>query len=205
MSKIISIVLAVLFSFMLFVGMTFLIKPEARKIDGAESADPIVFTYDDEQDNPGHIKRVLPKKEIEIQPKTASTIRERAKPNKPQVVFERLASLDPNGISISPVSFDSSATKNGDAIPRIRINPLYPPDAARDGIEGYVTFSFDISELGRPTNIKIIDAKPRGRFERSARRALRKWKYDPKVKNEKAVMQLDQTVTLVFQLESALL
>ena len=57
---------------------------------------------------------------------------------------------------------------------------------------------FEISELGRPVNVTVVESKPRGYFEKSARKALKKWKFDPKrVENDRH----SQEVTLAFQLE----
>lgn len=63
--------------------------------------------------------------------------------------------------------------------PIVKIKPKYPRDAAKEGVEGWVSFSFDINEVGGVENIVVLDASPKGIFEREARRALRKWKYRP--------------------------
>jgi len=207
MSKIISVILAITFSFFVFVGMTMLIEPDAMAAPPEVVTKNISFNFDDIDEPPNRIKRILPKEEKELTPPEAFTKVAAISSPSPKPKFERVSINQDTGIGISIVNTGTSwgGGGNGEATPRVRINPSYPPVAAREGLEGYVTLSFDISEMGRPVNVSVIDAKPRGIFERSARRALKKWKYDPKKVDNKAVSQLGQSVTLVFQLESELL
>jgi len=95
---------------------------------------------------------------------------------------------------------DFTGPTQGDAMPIVRVNPKYPITAARDGIEGWVTLSFTIDELGRVTDISVMDANPKRIFNQEARKALKKWKYKPKLKDGKAVKQLNQSVLLEFKL-----
>jgi len=85
-------------------------------------------------------------------------------------------------------------------MPLYRVEPRYPSRALKQGAQGWVKLSFSIDTLGRPIDIKVMDAKPRRLFERSAVKALRKWKYQPKLEEGKAIMQVNQTVTLEFKL-----
>jgi protein TonB len=71
--------------------------------------------------------------------------------------------------------------RDGDATPIVRIDPKYPPEAARDGKEGWVELSFTINEVGGVEDVEVIEADPKRIFDREAKRALRKWKYRPKV------------------------
>lgn len=89
---------------------------------------------------------------------------------------------------------------NQQAMPLYRVEPRYPSRAMKQGAQGWVKISFTIDTLGRPVDIKVIDAKPRRLFESSAVTALRKWKYQPKLEEGKAIMQVNQTVTLEFKL-----
>jgi len=91
--------------------------------------------------------------------------------------------------------------RDGDATPIVRIEPKYPPQAARDGKEGYVTLSFTINEIGGVEDVKVIDAKPKRVFDKEAKRALRKWKYKPKVVEGKPLRQPGLTVRLDFTMD----
>jgi protein TonB len=57
------------------------------------------------------------------------------------------------------------------------IDPDYPTIARRAGIEGWVDVDFAIAPTGQPVGIEIVDAEPRGVFERSAVEAVRRWRF----------------------------
>jgi protein TonB len=90
--------------------------------------------------------------------------------------------------------------RDGDATPIVRIEPKYPTQAARDGKEGWVQLSFTINELGGVDDVKVIAAEPKRIFNREAIRALRKWKYRPKIVDGKPEKQPGITVQLDFTL-----
>jgi protein TonB len=49
-------------------------------------------------------------------------------------------------------------------------------------VEGYAVANFNVTDRGRVTNIRIIDAKPRGLFEQPMIESLQHWLYQ---KNDK--------------------
>ncbi|MBA5763576.1 energy transducer TonB [Vibrio sp. 404] len=104
-----------------------------------------------------------------------------------------------DGLAISAPSFGDFGV-NQQAMPLYRVEPRYPAKALRRGAEGFVVLRFTIDPTGRPMNIEVVDANPRRMFEKEAIRALRKWKYQPKVENGDALAQLGQTVRLEFKL-----
>ncbi len=55
-------------------------------------------------------------------------------------------------------------------IPVIRLKPLYPMRARMLGIEGWVKVKFVVNEDGHTSNIEILDAKPKGIFEKKYKR-----------------------------------
>jgi protein TonB len=91
--------------------------------------------------------------------------------------------------------------RDGDATPIVRIEPKYPIQAARDGKEGWVTLSFTINEIGGVEDVEVVEAEPKRIFDKEARRALRKWKYKPKVVDGKAMRQPGLTVRLDFKMD----
>ena len=84
--------------------------------------------------------------------------------------------------------------------PRIRVDPRYPASAASHGIEGFVRLSFGVSVSGEVVDIQIIDSEPRNTFDRAAKQALRKWRYQPKIVGGSAVGMDGLQVQLDFSL-----
>ena len=97
----------------------------------------------------------------------------------------------------------SSMMRDGDATPIVRIEPRYPVQAARDGLQGWVRLRFSIMEDGSVDEVEVIEAEPRRVFDREAIRALRRWKYSPKVVDGKALKQTGMQVQLDFTLDMA--
>lgn len=76
---------------------------------------------------------------------------------------------------------------DGDYLPIVKVQPIYPRRAAERGIEGYVLLEFTVTELGTVENPVIIEEEPKGYFGRAALNAARKFKYKPKVMNGEPV------------------
>ncbi len=91
---------------------------------------------------------------------------------------------------------------DGDAQPIVRVEPKYPIDAATAGTTGYVIMEFTILADGTTDNIQVVEEEPRRTFGREAVRALKKWKYRPKVVDGEAVEQPGIRVRLDFNLDS---
>jgi protein TonB len=93
------------------------------------------------------------------------------------------------------------APSDTDVIPLVRVNPQYPRQAAQQKVEGWVQVGFTISVTGSVKNAKVIKAQPAGIFERAAIRAIRKWKYKPKIEEGKPVERFNVRVQLTFELQ----
>jgi protein TonB len=93
-------------------------------------------------------------------------------------------------------------TAEGDIIPIVRINPIYPREAAIAGTEGWVKLEFIITETGTVKSPKVIDAQPPRVFNREAIRAILKWKFKPRVVDGVAV-ERTATQTIDFKLENS--
>ncbi|MDP2633419.1 MULTISPECIES: TonB family protein [unclassified Pseudoalteromonas] len=76
--------------------------------------------------------------------------------------------------------------------PIMRIEPLYPTQAAEQGISGSVVLKYDISPTGKTQNVSVVSATPENVFNKEAKRALKKWEYKPSDSGFKNVLvQLD--------------
>ena len=115
--------------------------------------------------------------------------------------------IDSGGVSVATPTFDStgmgqiSVGSDRDVIPLVRINPDYPQRARSRGIEGWVQVEFTITPAGTVTDAKVVDADPKGLFERAALDAIGRWKYNPKVVDGRAMERRGVGVVLTFKLE----
>ncbi|MFT4941206.1 MAG: protein TonB [Paraglaciecola sp.] len=94
----------------------------------------------------------------------------------------------------------SFGIENGDVRPIVRVEPKYPLDAARNGIEGWVKLTFSIDTLGQVINAEVLEADPKRTFDRAALRALKKWKYKPQIVDGKPLTKDGLIVMLDFKL-----
>ncbi len=80
-----------------------------------------------------------------------------------------------------------------------RIPPRYPYRAARKKIEGWVKVSFVITVQGTVQDAVVVDAKPKGIFDKAALQAILKWRFKPRINNGKPVAtRADQTINFTL-------
>jgi protein TonB len=89
---------------------------------------------------------------------------------------------------------------DSDVVPLVRVDPQYPPKARQRRIEGWVEIEFTIGPAGTVENPKVIGAYPPTVFEQAALRAVRRWRYNPKVVDGVAVKRPGVQVRLRFEL-----
>ncbi|TVS17716.1 MAG: energy transducer TonB [Gammaproteobacteria bacterium] len=93
------------------------------------------------------------------------------------------------GIDIGSVAMDTGMDiggargfqSDGDYLPIVRVEPVYPRRALTRGIEGYVLLEFTVSETGSVVDPKVVEAQPPGIFDRAAIQAALRFKYQPRV------------------------
>ncbi|TLU64865.1 energy transducer TonB [Thalassotalea litorea] len=196
----VSILLGVAVTFGLFVFMAFLISGGAKRNAGDQEQVIIDIVSTPPKSNVQERKRVPPPPPPP--PKT---------PPKPQApepdTSNNNAGLSFNvpGVELSGASAGMEGPgagfgRDGEATPIVRIEPKYPIQAARDGKEGWVQLSFTINEVGGVDDVTVIAAEPKRIFDKEAKRALRKWKYKPKIVDGKPIKQPGMTVQLDFKM-----
>ncbi|MCL9781274.1 energy transducer TonB [Vibrio sp. S4M6] len=104
-----------------------------------------------------------------------------------------------NGIAISVPTL-GVAGGSQQAMPIYQEKPRYPMIARQRKIEGYVLLKFNIDKEGRPTDIEVVEAKPKRIFDRNAIQSLRNWKYQPKIVDGQAVVQKGYVQKIEFKM-----
>lgn len=77
--------------------------------------------------------------------------------------------------------------------PLVRVPPEYPMAALIRKQEGYVLMRFRVTETGSVADPEVLRSDPPGVFDRAARRAVLKFKYQPQFANGKPVSVMTYT------------
>lgn len=97
-------------------------------------------------------------------------------------------------------SLGTGAGSDRDVVPLVRVDPEYPPRAKQQGIEGWVDIEFTISPVGTVQDAVVIGSNPSFVFDRAALRAVRKWRYNPKIEDGVAIARAGIQVRLRFEI-----
>lgn len=127
------------------------------------------------------------------QPREVSSKRDPKAPQKPQQEMQQdISRLSASSSAVGDVSFsveipDIEIDMGGsiqiarELTPLVRIPADYPMAALAKHIEGFVELRFTVTETGSVANPEVLRAEPPGIFDRAARRAVLKWKYQPQM------------------------
>lgn len=203
------VLLSALISFAVVIGLFLLMNSLINAVSDPDDKEiiKIEVAFVDEEKKVQRKERRIPKKPPP--PKEPPPPQQQQEQQKQKVVTALVnieidnldTSLDGQGIYIGGLGAgqtDFSGFGDGEAIPWHISQPVYPMKARQKSIEGHVRFKFDIGADGTPSNITIIEEKPRGIFRKEARKAIRKWKFKPKVVNGQPVIQRGMTYKLEF-------
>ncbi|NKF51798.1 energy transducer TonB [Shewanella sp. WXL01] len=197
---IVSLIIGAAVTFGLFVFMAFLVGGGAKRADTSTDT-PVIEISMEQQDTKVQDKpRVKPKPPTPPeQPPLPDTPPPESSSDIDTSMSFNMGSVASGGVNTG-FKLGNMMTRDGDATPIVRIEPQYPIAAARDGKEGWVQLSFTINEVGGVEDVKVIKAEPKRLFNREAIRALKKWKYKPKIVDGKPLKQPGMTVQLDFTL-----
>lgn len=171
-------------TFGLFLVMNFLVAGDGE-VDLNENNRPrfvdVVQDIDDQP--PQRLERQVEKPpEVEAPPPEIDTpLVDVQGPDKLNLSIGRANS----GANIDLGQINLGASTDGDYLPLVRVQPQYPRRAQERGIEGYAIVELTVAADGTvPTeSIIVIEADPKGYFERAAIKAAQKFKYKPKIIN----------------------
>lgn len=94
----------------------------------------------------------------------------------------------------------------GEYMPIVKVAPQYPRRAIARDIEGYVTVSFTVTKTGRTRDVVVLEAVTKegeatSVFDRAAKAAAEKFKYQPRVEDGVAVEVYGVKNRFVFEME----
>ena len=198
-----SSMLACAITFLLFWMMQALVVVEERRVTGTPGIKliPSLSVHQPIRAQPPRTpKPVLPK--LNNKPQTPSVVPSPKTDLRESAIFpigplESQAPLEPNPSGTQDGELDRSA------IALVRIPPTYPERALRRGIEGRVLVEFTISRSGAVENPIILAAEPTPIFNASALKAIRQWRYNPKIENGVAVPQHGIQISIPFRRDSS--
>jgi len=81
----------------------------------------------------------------------------------------------------------TGVTVDEEVVALVRIAPMYPSRAARIGIEGWVKMEVIIDHTGAVEKVTVLKAHPSNIFNRAAIKAMKRWRFRPKMVGGKAV------------------
>ena len=99
---------------------------------------------------------------------------------------------------IPPVPWHGVVSAN--EVPLVRVDPDYPRRLQASGVEGWVQLQFTILGSGAVTDVVVVDADPKGVFDAAAMKAVRQWKYSPRIDEGRAVERRGVSVVVRFDL-----
>lgn len=105
------------------------------------------------------------------------------------------------GLELASATNLGAGGADRDVVPLVRVEPQYPMRAQARGIEGWVELMFTITPVGTVDDVVVTAAYPGTVFNQAAIQAVRKWKYNPRVKDGVAVRRPGVRVRLKFELE----
>lgn len=78
-------------------------------------------------------------------------------------------------------------TSDGEYLPIVKVQAVYPRRALQRGIEGYVVVEFTVTKQGTVRDPYVVEAQPESIFDQAAKDAVLKFKYKPRVVNGEPV------------------
>ncbi len=145
-------------------------------------------------------KREPPKREKPDAPPPPPQMNMAKAMNPGEAVGEIVPMVD-TGMELEQATSLSAGGADTDVVPLVRVDPEYPPRARQQGLEGWVDIEFTISPVGTVQDARVIGSQPTFVFDRAALKAVRRWRYNPRVENGVAVARAGVKVRLRFELK----
>jgi protein TonB len=177
--------LAVVTTMALFLTMKVLVTGQDYEIEDELASIGIDFVRVERDEDVNTKDRALkrPSQQKPDEPPPPPKLTQTQRPNMDKASMS--ADMSQFGLS----GMNLNAPVDGDTLAIVRVLPRYPSRALSRGIEGWVLLEFTIDQLGQATDLIVVEADPKGVFDRAAVNAIKKWKYRPKTENGRPTMR----------------
>lgn len=185
MRLMVSSFLAAAFTLMLFYAMQSLINNAGVQMDEIEGGYVLDFV------------RIKDTEKIEVDEENSARLpNPQAPPPMPDQMDEDRVKpgqlqLNLSGVNISNqldigggIGFDNI---DGDYLPLVKVAPTYPRRALRRGLEGWVIIEFTVDKTGKVIDPMVVESNPPNVFDNAALKAVLRFKYKPRVVDDKPV------------------
>ncbi|MCF6293155.1 MAG: energy transducer TonB [Robiginitomaculum sp.] len=177
--------MAAIITISLFLIMKFMVTLDMQALPEKEENPRFDINPVVEEKDP-RIRDEKIKREVEVTPPPALPQIEKTVSSLPTASIANSSWAIPNLDKVGIAGMQAKFKIDRDIQPIFRSNPAYPLNAQARNLEGNCSAVFDVGINGSPFNIKVNCTA--SVFERSARNAISKWKYNPKIANGKAVI-----------------
>jgi protein TonB len=82
------------------------------------------------------------------------------------------------------------------------VAPIYPPQALSRRLEGEVRVRITVDTAGRVADAQVISGTPAGVFDQAAVNAVRKWRFEPVVRDGRPI-EASVATTIRFKPDDA--
>jgi periplasmic protein TonB len=117
----------------------------------------------------------------------------------------KFTTIDFPGPTIGKSGFTNNSgmgtLNDSEAIPVFTLPPEYPRVALISGDEGWVELSFTINSDGTVSDPTVVDSKPKRLFDKAALKAIKRWKFKPKMVDGKPVSTIATRYRIDFSLD----
>lgn len=198
---VLSIMLAFIVTFALFWLMQYLIATGNKERDESSSSSLLEFVRipRDESVNTRKPKPEKPPAPDEPPPTPPPPSMDNVSPEA-DTVNVSAPKVNAN-INLSASGF-GLAPSDGDYLPIVKVQPIYPRRAQSRGIEGYVIVQYTVTKQGTTRNVHVVEAKPPGIFDRAAIQSAQKYKYKPRVVDGQPIEVPGVQTKITFVLEN---
>ena len=135
----------------------------------------------------------VPPKEVQIQPNLIV--------DQPELDPQETVQSTWSDFKIGNPDRDLIRLDNSQLVLALGFPPEYPSSAITRGIEGYAVVGFSVNAAGQVFDAYIIESEPNSIFNKSALKAIKKFKYKAKMENGKPVATDGQRYLFTYKID----